>query len=40
MAKQELGHSAALGEMLREHGNNKDAATLDGKRMQVERSIH
>jgi hypothetical protein len=39
MAKQELGHSAALSEMLKEHGNVKDAATLDGKRMQVEKAI-
>jgi len=39
IAKQKLNHAAALGEILRESGKEKDAASLDGKRQRLERII-
>jgi hypothetical protein len=39
MAKQEIGHSSALSDMTREHGNAKDAETLNAKRHQIEHVI-
>jgi len=39
IARQDLGHSAALSAILQEQGNTKDASLLDTKRGQLDRVI-